>query len=390
MARRESKRLPFTLFLASLLLHLLVFAASSRESVWRERARPERPVKFRVVSVERKPEEKLSPDPESRLLSDANRRESGAGASAGTPRLRSEREERMSARRGGPVVAALTPPPESRPPAPAVLPPPPPLPAVAAPEPPPAAPDPRKTIEPEPEPEKEPVRKKTKPGRVVKKKPVVKKAAAKKIVKPRPAVRRKPRRRAAKKPPPKRKREVAAGKRPKKKAAARREVRPRRIETAALRPRPPAPEPEDPLAMFRVKPKPRRRGRPDAPRLDLSDETLDRIAGKGAEEEEGAGEIISLDTRDSRYAAYFAHVKRRIYDAWIWPEEAQRFRGSLSLVFALRKDGTLGRVRLLRSTGAKILDDLAMAAIAKAAPFEPLPPTIRRAPIRIEARFSYE
>ena len=392
MARRESKRLPFTLFLASLLLHLLVFAASSRESVWRERARPERPVKFRVVSVERKPEEKLSPDPESRLLSDANRRESGAGASAGTPRLRSEREERMSARRGAPVVAALTPPPESRSPAPAVLPPPPPLPAVAAPEPPPAAPAtaPRKTTEPEPEPKKEPVRKKTKPGRVVKKKPVVKKAAAKKIVKPRPAVRKKPRRRAAKKPPPKRKREVAAGKRPKKKAAARGEVRPRRIETAALHPRPPAPEPEDPLAMFRVKPKPRRRGRPDAPRLDLSDEALDRIAGKGAEEEEGAGEIISLDTRDSRYAAYFAHVKRRIYDAWIWPEEAQRFRGSLSLVFALRKDGTLGRVRLLRSTGAKILDDLAMAAIAKAAPFEPLPPTIRRAPIRIEARFSYE
>ena len=399
MARRESKRLPFTLFLASLLLHLLVFAASSRESVWRERARPERPVKFRVVSVERKPEEKLSPDPESRLLSDANRRESGAGASARAPRLRSEREERMSARRGAPVVTALTPSPESRPPAPAVLPPPPPLPAVAAPEPPPAAPAtaPRKTTEPEPKPKKEPVRKKTKPGRVVKKKPVVKKAAAKKIVKPRPAVRRKPRRRAAKKPPPKRKREVAAGKRPKKPAAARGEVRPRRIETAALRrppravrPRPPAPEPEDPLAMFRVKPKPRRRGRPDAPRLDLSDEALDRIAGKGAEEEEGAGEIISLDTRDSRYAAYFAHVKRRIYDAWIWPEEAQRFRGSLSLVFALRKDGTLGRVRLLRSTGAKILDDLAMAAIAKAAPFEPLPPTIRRAPIRIEARFSYE
>lgn len=142
--------------------------------------------------------------------------------------------------------------------------------------------------------------------------------------------------------------------------------------------------------MFRVKPKPRRRGRPDAPRLDLSDEDLDRIAKRGAEEEEGAGEVISLDTRDSRYAAYFAHVRRRIYDAWIWPEEAQRFRGSLSLVFALRKDGTLGRVRLLRSTGAKILDDLAMAAIAKAAPFEPLPPTIRRAPIRIEARFSYE
>ena len=409
MARRESKRLPFTLFLVSLLLHLLVFAASSCESVWRERARPERPVKFRVVSVERKPEEKLSPDPESRFLSDANRRESGAGASAGAPRLKSEREERIPARRGAPVVAALTPPPAPSPPPPAV----PPLPAALPPPPPPEPapepaeeprerpkeesraseppPPPEKPEPPAPKPKKKPVRKKAKPGRVVKKKPVVKKrAAAKRKVEPAPAVGKKPRRRAAKKPPPKRKREVAAGKRPKKRAAARREVRPRRIETAALRPRPPAPEPEDPLAMFRVKPGPRRRGRPDAPRLDLSDEDLDRIAKRGAEEEEGAGEIISLDTRDSRYAAYFAHVRRRIYDAWIWPEEAQRFRGSLSLVFALRKDGTLGRVRLLRSTGAKILDDLAMAAIAKAAPFEPLPPTIRRAPIRIEARFSYE
>ena len=361
MARRESKRLPFTLLLTSLLLHLLVFAASSREALWKERPRPGRPLKFRVVSVEEKPAEKRPPNPDSRFLSNANRKESGAGAPAKPPRLRREREERLAARRGAPAprVAAL-PPPESRPPAP--------------PAPPPAAP-----------PDREPEKARKPSAASEKRKPRAAKKPRRRRARPAPAVRKKARRRVVRKEPPRVKRKARPARKPKEKvkvAALRPPPRPRRPA-----PRPPAPA--DPLAMFRVKPRPE--GKPRAPSLDLSDEHLDRIAKRSADSEaEGAGEVVSLDTRDSRYAAYFAHIKRRIYGAWIWPVEAQRYRGRLSLVFALRKDGTLGAVRVTSSSGAKILDDLAQAAVTKAAPFEPLPPGIKRAPLRIEARFLYE
>ncbi len=142
--------------------------------------------------------------------------------------------------------------------------------------------------------------------------------------------------------------------------------------------------------MFRAKPRPK--GRPAAPVLALSDEAADRIAKQSLldkeREKEAAGEAISLDTRDFRYASYFAHIKRRIQNEWIWPAEAQKYGGSLLLRFALRENGTLQEVRLLRSAGVRILDDLAMAAVTKAAPFNPFPPGIARKPI--QATFTYE
>lgn len=173
------------------------------------------------------------------------------------------------------------------------------------------------------------------------------------------------------------------------------------MEVAALKSppqpiRPPRPVPrqpqlqsEDPLALFRAKPRPK--GRPAAPNLDLSDEAADRIAKRGLPKEEQAkeaGEAISLDTRDFRYAAYFAHIKRRIQNEWIWPAEAQKYGGSLLLRFLIRENGTLEEVRLLRSAGVRILDDLAMAAVTKAAPFNPFPPGVARKPI--QATFTYE
>ena len=99
MARNESKKLPFTLFLISLSLHLFVFAASSHEYVWSKPVKTSRPLKFRVVSVE-KAKEKLPPNPKSRFLSNANRKESGSGKPGKTPLLRRENKDRIPSRRG--------------------------------------------------------------------------------------------------------------------------------------------------------------------------------------------------------------------------------------------------------------------------------------------------
>ena len=113
------------------------------------------------------------------------------------------------------------------------------------------------------------------------------------------------------------------------------------------------------------------------------------LLDKDLEKEEG--ETISLDTRDFRYASYFAHIKRRIQNAWIWPPEAQKYGGKLLLRFKLRENGTLEEVRLIKSAGIRILDDLAMAAVTKAAPFEPIPVGLKRLMRKsITATFVYD
>ena len=202
---------------------------------------------------------------------------------------------------------------------------------------------------------------------------MVKKKAVKKVVEKKP---RKENRKVEAKKQTKEKVELAALK------PVTRSIQPRR-------PAPKQPPPKDPLALFRVKPRPR--VKPKLPKFDLSDEAADRIAKRSLSDkdlEKEEGETISLDTRDFRYASYFAHIKRRIQNAWIWPVEAQRNRGELLLRFKLRKDGTLEEVRLIKSAGVRVLDDLAMAAVTKAAPFEPFPEGLERKPIT--ATFVYE
>ena len=213
---------------------------------------------------------------------------------------------------------------------------------------------------------------KGKPGPVVKKK-VVKKVVKKKVVKEKPREKNK---KVEAKKQTKEKVELAA-------------LKPVSRPVPPLRSAPKRPQPKDPLALFRVKPRPR--GKPKFPKFDLSDEAADRIAKRSLSDKDlgkEEGETISLDTRDFRYASYFAHIKRRIQNAWIWPAEAQKNRGELLLRFKLRKNGTLEEVRLIKSAGIRILDDLAMAAVTKAAPFDPFPAGLKRK--SITATFVYE
>ena len=222
-------------------------------------------------------------------------------------------------------------------------------------------------------PEKKKIEAKTLPQKRPESKPVVKKKAVKKVVKEKP---RKENKKVEAKNKTKEKLELAALK------PVTRSIQPRR-------PAPKQPQPKDPLALFRVKPRPK--GKPRLPKFDLSDEAADRIAKRSLSDknpEKGEGDTISLDTRDFRYASYFAHIKRRIQNAWIWPVEAQKNRGELLLRFKIRRNGTLEEVRLIKSAGVRVLDDLAMAAVTKAAPFEPFPEGLERK--SITATFVYE
>lgn len=96
-------------------------------------------------------------------------------------------------------------------------------------------------------------------------------------------------------------------------------------------------------------------------------------------------EAISLNTRESKYASYFARIKRQIELVWSYPEEAQRKKitGQLTLRFQISRDGNLMNVKLIDGSGHEILDHAALQAVKSAAPYYPFPVTIDRATLPI-------
>lgn len=80
--------------------------------------------------------------------------------------------------------------------------------------------------------------------------------------------------------------------------------------------------------------------------------------------------------------AYYLHSWNRNVEAignLNYPEEARRDRlyGSLRMLVAITPDGALKEVRILESSGYKVLDDAALSIVRMAAPFAPFPPEMR-------------
>lgn len=106
---------------------------------------------------------------------------------------------------------------------------------------------------------------------------------------------------------------------------------------------------------------------------------------------EDDGEAISLNTKETRYASYFARIKRQIELVWDYPYDAQRkgITGKLTLRFQISRDGNLMNVKLINSSGHNILDEAALQAVKSAAPYYPFPVTIDRETLPIMANFIY-
>lgn len=108
---------------------------------------------------------------------------------------------------------------------------------------------------------------------------------------------------------------------------------------------------------------------------------------------EGSGReaTVALESRAHEYAAYLEEVKRRVEREWRYPLLAQErgLTGKLVIEFAIRQDGRLARLRLADSSGVSILDDAALEAIRKAAPYSPLPEAMGLDRLNIVASFEY-
>jgi protein TonB len=133
-----------------------------------------------------------------------------------------------------------------------------------------------------------------------------------------------------------------------------------------------------------------RPGKSDASKNDkLSDKPgyLDRaklfdkgVIGESARKEvPGAqkrrDDSITFDTSDYRYAGYMRKLKEKIESIWVYPPEeaAQRHEGDLKIRFSILKNGKLGEVELVRTSGNPRLDNAAIKALRDGEPYWPVP-----------------
>ncbi len=100
---------------------------------------------------------------------------------------------------------------------------------------------------------------------------------------------------------------------------------------------------------------------------------------------------ITFDTREFRYQGYMNRLKEKIESIWQYPlSAAQRgIYGDLYIRFSIKKDGSLGRVDLIRTSGYRELDDAAIKALMDGAPYWPLPSEWGLDEFIIEGHFIY-
>ncbi|HIE44499.1 MAG TPA: TonB family protein [Candidatus Omnitrophica bacterium] len=98
------------------------------------------------------------------------------------------------------------------------------------------------------------------------------------------------------------------------------------------------------------------------------------VRGKGEKEGE-RGKSLTLDTKDYKFLIYNMRLKERIENIWIYPHDAAKrgIYGDLIIRFTIKKNGTLGAVELVRTSGYQNLDSAAMKALKDGEPYWPLP-----------------
>ncbi len=120
----------------------------------------------------------------------------------------------------------------------------------------------------------------------------------------------------------------------------------------------------------------------------------EEIARKGSESPGTEGEKekpITFDTREYRFAGYMTKLKDKIESIWVYPPEAAQrgIYGDLKIQFTINKDGSLGEVRLVRTSGYKMLDDAAIRALRDGQPYWPLPDSWHMKTYTILGHFVY-
>lgn len=91
--------------------------------------------------------------------------------------------------------------------------------------------------------------------------------------------------------------------------------------------------------------------------------------------------ISSASTKEAADALYLDNWRKRIEAIGNanYPSQASTdgIYGTLRVMVALNPDGTVNDIRILRSSGERVLDEAAVDIVRLAAPFDPFPPELR-------------
>lgn len=113
--------------------------------------------------------------------------------------------------------------------------------------------------------------------------------------------------------------------------------------------------------------------------IDRLTAEIDRISVNSARKPKR--KAINASTQEYKYAAYLEAWRKKVerIGNLNYPDEAKRKRlhGNLVLHVALRPDGSVLKIRVVRSSGHKVLDDAAVRIVKLAAPYSPFPKAIR-------------
>jgi protein TonB len=109
------------------------------------------------------------------------------------------------------------------------------------------------------------------------------------------------------------------------------------------------------------------------------------------EEKEKKDKTLTFDTSEYKFLIYNRMLKEKIESIWIYPpdEAAHGIYGDLLIRFTIKKNGRLGAVEIIRTSGHKDLDDAAMKALRDGEPYWPLPDEWGMQAYTIEGHFVY-
>ncbi len=118
----------------------------------------------------------------------------------------------------------------------------------------------------------------------------------------------------------------------------------------------------------------------DPPKPQVSKQQLrpEETAVRDTSQERPEEKIKVINPEDEAMLRYQDMVKQRIEEARRYPPWAkkQRIEGVVYLNFVVLPDGESQGIRIIRSSGSKILDEEAVTTIKRAGPFPPIPKEI--------------
>ena len=115
--------------------------------------------------------------------------------------------------------------------------------------------------------------------------------------------------------------------------------------------------------------------------------TIEKYARKAPSPQKG----LTFDTSEFRHRGYLRMLKEKIERIWKYPGEASKLgiSGDLYVKFVIKKDGKLGKVDIVRTSGYRDLDEAVIKALKNGEPYWPLPKDWENEDLEINGHFIY-